>query len=200
MRKLLQALLDLLQKFFSGDADIRSIAWGTKVSQTFLDRISWTADALGIDVNWLMAVIAFESGRTFRPDIFNAAGSGAVGLIQFMPRTAEGLGTSSIELSQMTAEDQIRYVYKYLEPYKGRIKNISDLYMCILWPQAIGQPSGYVLFDERRQPKAYQQNAGLDADGDGRITKEEAAARIYRELEHGIRPENLWRGEVRTTI
>lgn len=41
-----------------------------------------------------MAAMAFESGETFSPSIKNAAGSGAVGLIQFMPSTAKALGTS----------------------------------------------------------------------------------------------------------
>ncbi len=39
-----------------------------------------------------MAAMAFESARTFSADIVNKA-SGATGLIQFMPKTAEGLGT-----------------------------------------------------------------------------------------------------------
>ena len=38
-----------------------------------------------------MAVMSFETGGTFDPGIRNAAGSGATGLIQFMPSTAAGL-------------------------------------------------------------------------------------------------------------
>jgi soluble lytic murein transglycosylase-like protein len=37
-----------------------------------------------------MACMAWESGRSFRPDVKNMAGSGATGLIQFMPTTAAG--------------------------------------------------------------------------------------------------------------
>jgi len=178
--------------------DVRVVPWGEHVSQTFRDRVAWTADALGIDVAWLMAVIAFETGRTFRPDIRNAAGSGAVGLIQFMPSTAASLGTSAAALAGMSAEDQLRFVYKYLRPYAGRMASLADLYMAILWPAAIGQSSDYVLFDERRHPKAYSQNAGLDADDSATVTKAEAVARVQRELERGAQAGNVWRGEVRT--
>lgn len=154
------------------------ILWGQKVSQTFRDRITWTADALECDVNYLMCVIAFESGRTFRPDIRNAAGSGATGLIQFMPSTARGLGTSTDELALMSAEDQIRYVYKYLLPYKGRMQTLADVYMAVLWPAAIGKPEAAALWSTVSHPTTYRQNAGLDIDGDGVITKAEAAAKV----------------------
>lgn len=195
---MLEAILAFLRRLLNREADWRVIPWGEHVSQIFRDRAAWTADALGIDVAWLMAVIAFETGRTFRPDIKNAAGSGAVGLIQFMPSTAASLGTSAQALASMSAEDQLRYVYRYLRPYAGRIQSLADLYMAILWPAAIGKPSDYVLFDARRQPKAYSQNAGLDEDDDATITKAEAVARVQRELDRGIRPGNVWRGEVRT--
>ncbi len=73
----------------------------------------------------------------------------------------------------MSAEDQLRYVYRYLQPYTGRLASLADLYMAILWPAAIGKASDYVLFDERRHPKAYAQNAGLDADDSSTVTKAE---------------------------
>lgn len=199
MGKLIQTILEFLSRFPSPRNDVRSIAWGSHVSQTFRDRICWTADELGIDVSWLMAVIAFETGRTFKADTYNVAGSGAVGLIQFMPTTAAGLGTTSDALAGMSAEDQIRYVYRYLLPHRGRIMSLSDLYMAILWPAAVGKPPDYVLFDKRRQPKAYTQNSGLDENQDLQITKSEAVQRVYRELERGNQPGNVWSGEVRTT-
>lgn len=170
------------------------LIWGQKVSQTFRDRIVWAADALGCDVNHLMCVIAFESGRTFRPDVRNAAGSGATGLIQFMPSTAKGLGTSTDELAAMTAEDQIRYVYKYLLPYKGRMQTLADVYMAVLWPAAIGKPESAALWSAVSHPTTYRQNAGLDIDGDGIITKAEAAAKVRAMESEGERL--AWTGVV----
>ena len=64
--------------------------------------------------------------------------------------------------------------------------------MAILWPAAIGKPLDFVLFDKRDavHPKRYIQNAGLDFNQDGLITKAEATARVVRLLDKGLRPEN----------
>ena len=61
-----------------------------------------------------MAVMSFETGGTFNPGIRNAAGSGATGLIQFMPSAAAGLGTSTQALAGMSRAEQMKYVEKYL--------------------------------------------------------------------------------------
>src|SRR5690625_4614109 len=71
-----------------------ALAWGAAVSLEFCKTAIALSRKLKIDPSWLMACMAFESARTFRPDIRNAAGSGATGLIQFMPATARGLGTT----------------------------------------------------------------------------------------------------------
>jgi hypothetical protein len=65
------------------------IAWGAKVSPVFKARVLWIADSLGCSPNDLMACMAWESGESFSPSKKNMAGSGATGLIQFMPSTAK---------------------------------------------------------------------------------------------------------------
>jgi len=167
------------------------IAWGSKVSPVFKARILWTADALGCDPNWLMACIAWESGETFRADVTNMAGSGATGLIQFMPSTAKNLGTTTSKLAAMTAEDQIRFVYAYFRPYAGRLSNIGDVYMTILWPKAVGHPDHFVLFDRSKAPTAFRQNAGLDLNHDGLVTRAECLVKINEKLAKGLLPQNI---------
>lgn len=130
--------------------------------------------------------MAWESAETFRADIKNAAGSGATGLIQFMPSTALSLGTSTTKLARMTPEDQLNYVYKYFKPYKGRLKTLDDVYMAILWPKAIGKDPHTALWDRATKPTTYRQNAGLDANKDGRITKAEAAYKVRQKLTKGL--------------
>lgn len=169
----------------------RPIAWGAKVSETFRGRVWWMADTLGIDPDDLMACMAWESGRTFSASVLNKAGSGAIGLIQFMPATARALGTSTVALSQMSAEDQLNYVYKYFLPYKGRLRTLADLYMAILWPAAVGKPDDYVLFDRKKRPVAFRQNAGLDTDRNGKVTKAECSAKLYAMKREGLRRENM---------
>ena len=160
-----------------------TLVWGSKVSQVFKDRIIWTANDLGMDPNHIMACIAFESAETFSASIKNAAGSGATGLIQFMPKTAKDLGTSVTALAKMTPEDQIKYVYRYFLPYKGRLKTLEDVYMAILWPRAIGKPATFPLFTGG---VAYRQNAGLDTNKDGIVTKYEAAKKVREKFERGM--------------
>lgn len=165
-----------------------AMAWGKKVSQTFKDRIRWAADALELPregVDWLMSCIAFESGETFRSDIRNAAGSGATGLIQFMPKTAIGLGTTTTKLAAMTAEDQINFVYRYFLPYKGRLKNLGDMYMAILWPAGIGKADDWKLWCKTSREITYSQNQGLDVDKDGCITRGEAVSKVKAKLVRG---------------
>lgn len=173
----------------------RSLAWGRKVSPEFRAKVFQIADSLGMSPDHLMAVMAFETGYTFNPAEKNKAGSGATGLIQFMPTTARGLGTTTQTLSTMTAVEQLDWVRLYFKPYQGRMRTLSDAYMAVLWPAGIGKPEPWVLWDRVNRPTTYRQNAGLDGDKDGSITKAEAAAKVRAALERGMRPENLWRGE-----
>jgi hypothetical protein len=167
------------------------ICWGKRVSQEFRGRVLDIAIDLNIPVDFLMAVMAFESGRSFRADKKNLAGSGATGLIQFIPSTALALGTTIQDLSKMTPEDQLFYVHKYFLPYKHRLKTIDDVYMAVLWPRAIGEPDDFVLFDVISKPTTYRQNASLDFNRDGKITKAEACKRVREELQRGYEAANF---------
>lgn len=162
------------------------IAWGAKVSPVFRDRVRWIGDQLGVDPSYLMACMAWESAETFSSSIKNAAGSGAVGLIQFMPSTAKVWGTSTDELSRMSPEDQLNYVYKYFRPYAGRLRNLGDVYMAILWPKGIGKPDSYVLWDAGQSPITFRQNAGLDLNHDKAITRAECLVKINEKLQKGL--------------
>jgi len=169
------------------------LAWGAKVSPAFRDKVVSICADLGVAPDDLMACMAFESGGSFAPDKRNAAGSGAVGLIQFMPSTAISLQTTSAELAAMTAEDQLDYVRKYFAPYRGRLHNLGDLYMAILWPRGVGKPDEYALFVQSDgESRAYLQNRGLDIDKDGVVTRGEACAKIKAKLVEGQKPENLF--------
>jgi hypothetical protein len=169
------------------------LAWGAKVTAGFRAKVRSIAADLGCEPDDLMACMAWESGRSFRPDVTNMAGSGATGLIQFMPAVAHALGTSTTALAAMTAEAQLDWVAKYFHPYKGRLKGVPDLYMAILWPAAIGKDLGFVLFDalDKDHPARYRQNAGLDTNHDGHVTKLEACARVLAIRGEGRRPLNI---------
>lgn len=171
------------------------IAWGAKVDQEFRVKAAKVAADLGVSPSHLMACMAFESGETFSPSVRNAAGSGAVGLIQFMPNTAKNLKTSTEKLAAMTAVEQLDYVAEYFRPWRGRLRNLSDLYLAILLPKAVGKPDEYVLWAKGKAPIAYRQNAGLDANKDGAVTKAEATNKVAAKLNKGLQPGYVWRSE-----
>ncbi len=57
----------------------------------------------------------------------------------------------------------------------------------ILWPAGIGQPDSAVLFTEGgAHPALYLQNAGLDVNHDGDITRGEVTARVRGVLAEGL--------------
>jgi hypothetical protein len=173
-----------------------TLAWGARVSDPFRVKVRDIGHQFGLDPSDLMACIAFESGGTFSPSIRNGAGSGAVGLIQFMPQTAAALGTSTDSLAKMSAEAQLEFVRAYFKPNKGRLANLGDIYMAILWPGGIGKPDSYVLFDraDPDHPARYVQNVGLDFNRDGEVTRAEACARILAQRTLGMQPGNVWTG------
>lgn len=167
---------------------VTSINYGRAVDQDFRAKVRSVAAQLKINPDWLMAIMAFETGRTFDPATRNKAGSSATGLIQFTSATAIGLGTTTAQLARMTQVEQMDYVYKYFLPYASRCKSLIDTYMAVLYPSAIGKANDYVLFSS--PSIAYTQNAGLDPSHLGYITKQMAAAPVFDELRRGRNYEN----------
>lgn len=174
---------ELIQRFTDGRDDRIT----SKNYQEILDSDTAFAATLktgagrrGIDPMALLAVMDFETGGTFDTGVKNAAGSGATGLIQFMPKTAEALGTTTEELAKMGRVQQMEYVFKYLDQFNvnWRQAEVDDVYMAVLYPAAINKPDGFVLF--RSGTTAYEQNAGLDTNGDGTVTKFEAASKVRK--------------------
>lgn len=167
-------------------------AWSAKVSDEFVDITRTICNKLGIrNSDWMMGCMAFETGRTFSPTIQNGAGAPYYGIIQFGAAAAKDAGTTIPALLKMTAEEQLTYVYNFFRPYAGKLNSISDCYLRILWPRAVGQPETYVLWDKDTRPTTYNQNKGLDTNKDGVITKAEAAGAVVRMLVEGLDPINM---------
>jgi hypothetical protein len=165
---------------------IYDIAWSAKVSPAFTTAVGSIASKLQLPADGpdlLMGCMAFETGETFSPTIKNAAGAPYYGLIQFGAAAAKDVGTSLPELLKMSAEGQLEYVYRFFKPYTGKLQTLSDIYMRILWPAAVGKPENYRLWEAGS--KAYLQNKGLDIDKDGVILKSEAAAMVAAKLRKG---------------
>lgn len=129
----------------------------------FLQKVKEMAGRLGVKPEWILAVMKNESGMSTTAKNPNG---GATGLIQFMPATAKGLGTTTEALSKMSAVEQLKYVEKYYAPYKGKIKSGTDLYMATFWPAGIGKPDSYNIGGA----EVARVNKIFDLDKNGQIT------------------------------
>jgi hypothetical protein len=160
------------------------IAWGAKVPQAFKNKVVQISGEIGVNPSFLMACMAFETGESFSPSIKNGAGSGATGLIQFMPSTARSLGTSTDALAGMSAVQQLDYVKKYFQPYRNKLKTLEDVYLAILYPAAIGKDPNSTLFAQGT--KTYSQNSGFDSNRDGKITPAEVSVKVREKYTKGM--------------
>jgi hypothetical protein len=113
---------------------------------------------LGVDPAWIANVIQFESG--WNPQAVNSK-SGASGLIQFMPKTASGLGTSVSVIRTMNAKQQWPYVRRYFLPYRRRLSSQVDVFMAVFYPSAIGKGENY-----RFSARVTKYNPGIFTSGD----------------------------------
>src|SRR3546814_642119 len=98
---------------------ISGVEGNPNVTPEFINEVEAMAARLGTKPEYLMAVMSFETGASFSPAQANNAGSGATGLIQFMPNTAAGLGTSTAALAQMSSVEQLQYVEQYFMERAG---------------------------------------------------------------------------------
>ena len=102
-------------------------------------EFDWSIEQL----DWLIACIGFES--QFKPRARNKI-SKATGLIQFMPLTAEYLGTTIDALLEMEDYEQLEYVKRYYIrsifprkvrcPFTGSPNKIADsgsVYCCAVY-------------------------------------------------------------------
>lgn len=136
--------------------------------EAFLNKVVSISNQLGINPNWLMFVMYWESG--LNPAIRNKY-SGATGLIQFMPATATALGISVSALVNMSNVEQLDYVYKYYRPYAGHMNNLYDVYLVTFFPAALGKADNWVLQTSSLSPRIIaEQNPAIDLNKDKQIT------------------------------
>lgn len=131
----------------------------------FEKALQQVAEKLGVKANDLKAIMQKESGLD--PKAVNKY-SGATGLIQFMPATAAALGTTTKALFNMSAVEQLQYVYKYYKPYVRPGDDRGTLYMATFYPALMHHDDNHVI--SSRGKKVYDQNKGLDVTHDGLLT------------------------------
>ncbi len=156
------------------------------LTQGQVDAVIAAAKRLSIDPDWLFTVISFETGGTFSPTVRNKAGSGAFGLIQFMPSTAKALlktSTNDEAVQKGLAMSFTEQLNKMVVPYLSGppLKSLEDVYLKIFYPAAMGKANDYVvgrLSDGGFSAKVYTQNKGFDREGKGYITRADITRKI----------------------
>ena len=116
----------------------------------FLTEVQRICTLLGMNPDHLMLVMWAESRLNHRA--VNPL-SNATGLIQFMPATATGLGTTVTKLRNMTNVEQLAWVYKYFLPYKGKLHTVYDVYKAVFFPASLGKPKDWVFQTSRLSAK-----------------------------------------------
>ena len=158
--------------FTTQGATAAEIAAAYPAAAPIADEIVAVSERLGIkDPGWLANLMNFES--RFRPDIQNKY-TNATGLIQFMPSTARGLGTTVDALKGMSQEEQMPWVEKYLAKKKKKGFNSQmDVFMAVFFPAAMGKGPDFDIYgwyqENRSQGAAdtyLRQNAGIKTAGD----------------------------------
>src|SRR5688572_2468864 len=172
--------------------------WEVDVPPQVSRSLAEQAQAAGLDPAALAAVIKHESG--WDPSIGSKGDAGKdrhAGLIQFSeklwPGVAEAAGRPDVtfdEMRAMSAEEQIPFVLAY---YKGKglspQSSVGDYRLATYKPAHLGKADDFVLddaasaqgipvtpdnarLDKNRDGiiNSYEQNAGLDRDGDGKVT------------------------------
>lgn len=151
----------------------------------FMEKLKKVADNLGVNEKDLIGIMKHES--ELNPRAVNPY-SRATGLIQFMPKTARGLGTTIDEIYKMSATEQLDLVEKY---YKANGvqpgDDIGDLYMLTFMPAAKNKPDNFVLGNSKggsvfglSAAAVYKQNKTFDSDRDGIFTVGDVKDRIRR--------------------
>jgi hypothetical protein len=138
----------------------------------FLGELHAVAGRLKTDPAWLLNVMACES--LFDPDARNPLpGQTASGLLQIIEGTARRLGTTTKAIRRMSPVDQLRLVEKYLEPFKGRLNTLPNVYMAVFRGSIVEGDDTIVVVNSAKEPRIYALNKSLDIDNDKRITKGE---------------------------
>lgn len=135
------------------------------------------ANYLGVPAIWLVCAFYNESG--LNPLAKNSIG--AVGLNQMMPATLAGLGVDPETFRTGGVEYQLQVMQQFFAPIKGKIKRAGDLYLFNFFPAAIinNYPMDFAIGKAGDTSKLYglsrdliyQQNKGLDYNGNGEITR-----------------------------
>ena len=174
-------------------------AWASDAP--FIQAVNSLAQKYNIDANDLIGLMQSESG--VNPQARNPNG-GATGLIQFMPNTARGIGTTTDALYGMNRAQQMVWVDRYFQANRlPRGATAGNLYASVFLPAYTSRPPNFVVARDggpndagaNRSGSWYAANRGLDLNRDGAITIAELGERVSKKRQEiGLGPSSTGGG------
>ncbi|WP_310555886.1 hypothetical protein [Flavobacterium sp.] len=169
------------------------LIWGNKVSCDFRKKVVAIAKGLNLPqennegANWLMAVMALETGRSFSPTVGtfkkhkDNSKIGYVGLIQIGKDAATDLKVNRTDLLKLNGVEQLEYVEKFFkqDKFKDKLKTKTDLYLAVNYPNACGKGTekDYVVYDSSKA--AYDDNPMFKREKDESYIDKKGVKRYY---------------------
>ncbi len=119
MLTMLEKLLGRLETKNQGSANSASTTGGSQsATGDFASLINQAAEKYGVNSNLVEAVIKAESN--FNPNAVSSAG--ALGLMQLMPATANGLGVTNALDPAQNIDGGVRFLSQLLSHYNGNVR------------------------------------------------------------------------------
>lgn len=187
---------------FKAYENIRGVRNNPNLTEGVYKKLDVITRKYGWSMETMLRIISLESAHTFNPSVqvgdkAHPKRPGVVlrakkhegkasGVIQFIPETARRFGTSPEALRQMSLEQQLEYVDRYLNQYARGYKkavaahgevSLEEAYTSILRGRIeTGDATLFV-----KGTKEYRRNDWVDINKDGRITAAESAELVRRE-------------------
>jgi hypothetical protein len=139
-------------RYFPATSDEIYEAYAPAMTRELAQEIVDLANSLGVDPAWIANLMNFETKGEFNSSVQNPY-SDATGLIQFMPDTAEGLGTTIDDLAAMSTSEQMKFVEQYFQDQidtYGSLNSPADTFMAVFYPPAIGQGPDFDIYEHAR--------------------------------------------------
>lgn len=117
---------------------------GKKAPDNIENIIQFTAKKYGVDAKLALAVAKVESNLA--PDVVSTAG--AVGVMQLMPETAQGLGVRNSKDPRDNIDGGVRYLKQLMTTFDGDVTKVVAAYNA--GPQAVQKYNGVPPYSETK--------------------------------------------------
>jgi|GEM_PF-413016 len=141
----------------------------------FLEKVIDVSRKLGINPNWLMAIMWHESARSFSATIPNP--DGCIGLIQFCGENINTFAYGERRYNRVAQLDGVYEYFKYWKSiYPNALDSFSNMYMITFLPAFLPQMNGasddtlIEVLPKYPNWLLIKHNSGFDYNKDGKLT------------------------------